>query len=783
MKKISIFGILLALALCLCSSGLADIEPVSDEGTQAAAMEPGDGGSQGGSPLVELIVPEEKPVLPVAPMEPQTQVTPVEPVTQSAPTESQMQIMSVEPVTQATPMEFQTQDAPTEPVTQAAPMEFQTQDAPVEPVTQSAPTESQMQIMSVEPVTQVTPVEPPAQTALEGSVTLITPTDDGTSTTPTDTGAPTTTTPTDTGMATTPTDTGVPATTPADDGTGTTPTDTGAPTTTTPTNVTMPTDSEATTTPTNDGTSTTPADSGAPTTTTPLNDGTSTITPTDVTTLTDTGATTTTPSDTGAPTTTTPTDTGMATTPTDTGAPATTPVDDGTGTTPTDTGATTATTETTAPEIPVEPEAAAPKLMNFVTKDIVKKGGKGSISGSVAVASGHTVVVELSGSLIPTISTELTEYSNTFKFDNLNAGEYTITIYDKANPSLKLTLKQTVKEGAPDVPTTPITGLAAKAEPNKIIVTGKAEPNRAVVVGTILATQEVTVVSKADGIFTAVLTCAAGTYKVWAEYANLKDTRVEMAGSVKVEDEKIDHYPTFQRGDRYHPLIFRLQQRLRELGYYSIRVDGVYGSGTERAVRLFQQINGIHPANGVATNHTQQVLYSASAKPFHGLTPMPYPGGGTLYRSPYYQPAVVPLQQRLRTLGYYTGSADGYFGSGTERAVRNFQKRNGLPATGAADPATQMRLYSASAIPAGHGGGGYVPSTGYRLLYWGCRGDAVRRLQQALRNAGYTQVRTVDGIYGKWTYDAVRAFQRDHGLSVDGIAGRKTQNALYGTHY
>ncbi len=54
---------------------------------------------------------------------------------------------------------------------------------------------------------------------------------------------------------------------------------------------------------------------------------------------------------------------------------------------------------------------------------------------------------------------------------------------------------------------------------------------------------------------------------------------------------------------------------------------------------------------------------------------------------------------------------------------------------------------------------------------------------RALLAAGYTQVRTADGIYGKWTYDAVRAFQRNHGLAVDGIAGRKTQNALYGTHY
>ena len=57
------------------------------------------------------------------------------------------------------------------------------------------------------------------------------------------------------------------------------------------------------------------------------------------------------------------------------------------------------------------------------------------------------------------------------------------------------------------------------------------------------------------------------------------------------------------------------------------------------------------------------------------------------------------------------------------------------------------------------------------------------RLQKALLAAGYKQVRTADGIYGQWTYEAVRAFQKDHGLDVDGIAGRLTQNKLYGTNY
>ena len=53
-------------------------------------------------------------------------------------------------------------------------------------------------------------------------------------------------------------------------------------------------------------------------------------------------------------------------------------------------------------------------------------------------------------------------------------------------------------------------------------------------------------------------------------------------------------------------------------------------------------------------------------------------------------------------------------------------------------------------------------------------------LQKTLLAKGYTQVRVADGVFGQWTYDAVRAFQKDHGLAVDGIAGKNTQKVLYG---
>ncbi|MEP9389763.1 N-acetylmuramidase domain-containing protein [Mesorhizobium sp. KR9-304] len=68
------------------------------------------------------------------------------------------------------------------------------------------------------------------------------------------------------------------------------------------------------------------------------------------------------------------------------------------------------------------------------------------------------------------------------------------------------------------------------------------------------------------------------------------------------------------------------------------------------------------------------------------------------------------------------------------------------------------------------------PSAPRALLAEGSAGDAVRDLQQQLAALGYPL--TVDGIFGKDTEEAVRAFQRDHGLGPDGIVGPKTLAAI-----
>lgn len=63
-------------------------------------------------------------------------------------------------------------------------------------------------------------------------------------------------------------------------------------------------------------------------------------------------------------------------------------------------------------------------------------------------------------------------------------------------------------------------------------------------------------------------------------------------------------------------------------------------------------------------------------------------------------------------------------------------------------------------------------------LTYGSQGSEVKKLQNALNQAGYSL--NVDGIYGRETEAAVRDYQSKNGLAVDGIAGNKTQTSLYG---
>lgn len=245
---------------------------------------------------------------------------------------------------------------------------------------------------------------------------------------------------------------------------------------------------------------------------------------------------------------------------------------------------------------------------------------------------------------------------------------------------------------------------------------------------------------------------------------------------------------TLQQGSKGDN-VKKLQQRLKNLGYYTGSVDGVYGQGTVDAVRDFQANNRLS-VDGKAGKRTQEVLYgsnakkktatSVTAKPSSGSKPSTTSKPSTSYtngktniylRLGSSGAQVKILQNRLIVLGYLSGTADGEYGATTETAVAAFQKRNGLDNDGVAGPTTLAKLYSSSAKKA-NGVAAHLGS-----LREGMNGDAVRSLQRNLRTLGYYNG-SVDGDYGQGTMTAVAAFQRTVGLTEDGIAGKGTLNAI-----
>lgn len=71
-----------------------------------------------------------------------------------------------------------------------------------------------------------------------------------------------------------------------------------------------------------------------------------------------------------------------------------------------------------------------------------------------------------------------------------------------------------------------------------------------------------------------------------------------------------------------------------------------------------------------------------------------------LYKKGSNGAVVTQIQTKLKSWGYYTGSVDGVYGSGTERAVRAFQQKNGLAVDGKAGTQT----LAAMGLSAGSGG-------------------------------------------------------------------------------
>lgn len=226
----------------------------------------------------------------------------------------------------------------------------------------------------------------------------------------------------------------------------------------------------------------------------------------------------------------------------------------------------------------------------------------------------------------------------------------------------------------------------------------------------------------------------------------------------------------------------QVQQALIDKGFaVAGGADGVFGAGTERALKQFQTSQGLN-ANGTVTTATALAL---------GLVASPYLGlaqGAT-------GDAVRQLQQALINRGLTVpGGADGVFGAGTTAAVKDLQRQLGYYPSGSVNAATAAALGQAASggagtpvqpvtvdEPADRGQPDPAAVPGATTLVGlkvGDRGDGVREVQQLLIDGGVTIVGGADGVFGALTQAALRSFQSAKGLTVSGVVDQATIDAL-----
>ncbi|NLC31744.1 MAG: SH3 domain-containing protein [Clostridiales bacterium] len=192
-----------------------------------------------------------------------------------------------------------------------------------------------------------------------------------------------------------------------------------------------------------------------------------------------------------------------------------------------------------------------------------------------------------------------------------------------------------------------------------------------------------------------------------ADYATqqkLYDSSALPAGTANLPDVNVGFTQETLRIGSVGQGVISLQSRLLALNYLKGAADGIFGTQTAKAVTSFQRKNSLK-ADGVAGPSTLDSLYGKQAIPNQSTAVSPGTGsqqtaGSTTLRVGDSGADVRSMQQKLITLKYLSGGADGIFGPKSFLALQNFQSNNKLQTDGIAGKLTLAKLTDPKAVPA-----------------------------------------------------------------------------------
>ena len=256
-----------------------------------------------------------------------------------------------------------------------------------------------------------------------------------------------------------------------------------------------------------------------------------------------------------------------------------------------------------------------------------------------------------------------------------------------------------------------------------------------------------------------------------------------------------------------------LQTRLIELNYLHGKADGIFGSGTAKALRSFQEMNGLK-ATGEADEATLAALNRPNVVPMPTPEPTPRANGAR-------GEDIKEIQTALQIMGFMGGNADGSFGTETENSVKRYQQyvhdreaayleAHPTPTpepTPTLEPTAVIAMLdengqAAPTIPpdeiAEEPEPAYEPdgivtdelmadilSFNDVLLYQedlqrGSKGGEVTRLQRRLASLWYLSgYGGIDGDFGSATEKALKYFQKRNHLEETGVADKDLQLLLF----
>ena len=264
--------------------------------------------------------------------------------------------------------------------------------------------------------------------------------------------------------------------------------------------------------------------------------------------------------------------------------------------------------------------------------------------------------------------------------------------------------------------------------------------------------------------------------------------------------------PRLERGDSGDE-VKALQERLRELGFMTGAADGKFGPKTEEAVKAFKRHMYRLEQERIEEERLEQERLAAEAAAENAsgadVAPAETDASGA---------DVAPAETGESTTEATPAETDAS-GAEVTPAATDANGAEAVPAetgaSGAEAMPSETDASDADVAPAETDENveeiipaetdeepiepefdGKVDEETYRLivengfdeyqkkLARGARGVEVERMQMRLKTLGYLTGKA-DGIFGGGTANAVISFQKSHKLAQDGIAGEKTQRALY----